>query len=274
VVVAALVRPAVGLASPTGPEPVRVWPLGDSITLGASWPRSAPGGYRTGLDEILTHDGYVHAFVGTSTANSSPTLDADDAQAHDGHGGYRVDQVLRDLDGLAHASTDDGGHWLTGRGRRAGLRPDVALIHLGTNDIVQRWDTRRFPTRTGRADLTDARQRRQFVEDLTARLATLVLRIHALRPRCRLVVATAVPIDLQPLGAVSAAYAVEVRDLVSSLSRRHLPVELADLYAAFTADTVPGTPVVPGLLSKDGIHPTAAGYAVMARIFAAATETG
>jgi hypothetical protein len=86
-----------------------VWPLGDSLTLGTSWPQRAPGGYRTDLDMVLARDGYPHRFVGTSTLNSSPTLDADDESAHDGHAGFRIDQVLRDLDGRATRPTTKGG---------------------------------------------------------------------------------------------------------------------------------------------------------------------
>jgi len=252
----------------------RVWPLGDSITVGASWPEAVPGGYRTAFDQILSRDGYAHLFIGTSTVNDSPTLRADGQVAHDGHGGFRIDQIRRDLDGLAHRSTDDGGHWLTGTAHRRALMPDVVVVHLGTNDILQRWDTRRFPTRTGRADLSDAAQRSRFVADMTQRLEGLLARIHALRPGCRLVVATIVPIDSPSYAAVMSAYAASVRRLVHRLGVRHYPVTLVDLDAAFRLSEAPGAPVAPGLLSSDRIHPTAAGYIVMAHAFAVAVEQG
>jgi lysophospholipase L1-like esterase len=112
-----------------------------------------------------------------------------------------------------------------------------------------------------------------FVGDLTDRLGALLVRIHDLRPRCRLVVATAVPIGRQPLFAVSAAYADSVRRLAVRLRARHMPVVVADLYSAFVVGAVPGAETAPGLLTSDGIHPTAAGYAVMARSFATAVES-
>ena len=251
---------------------LRIWPLGDSITLGTSAPQNSPGGYRTPLDQILTQAGVAHHFVGMSRDNSSPTLDVGDEARHDGHGGYRIDQIRRDLDGVAHAWNDVGGRWLTRAGAVGELNPDVVLVHLGTNDILQRWDTRRYRSRDGRVDLAVVGQRQTFVVDLTARLSDLLLRIHVLRPRAAIVVATAVPIDLPGYAEAAADYAASVRVLVDRLRARGLPVVLADAYSAFVAGAPPGAHVAPGLLSNDDVHPTAAGYALLARTFADVLE--
>jgi lysophospholipase L1-like esterase len=248
-----------------------IWPLGDSITFGAS-AQPAPGGYRTSLDQMLTRAGVDHQFVGSWTANSSPTLDLENENRHDGHGGYRVDQIRRDLDGTAHGPSDMGGYWLTGRKASAGLSPDVVLIHLGTNDIIQRWDTRLFPTRDHRADLSSSWQRVTFVNDLSARLADLVTRLHALRPHALVVLSTVVPIDIAAFAETAALYADSVRRLVVQLNARHVPVALADAYAAYVSTAPPGSRVAPGLMSNDGIHPTPAGYALLARVFATVLE--
>ena len=273
--VAAGLAPARAAGRPAGvlgPSTPKIWPLGDSITFGAS-AQPAPGGYRTSLDQMLTRAGVNHQFVGSWTANSSPTLDLENENHHDGHGGYRVDQIRRDLDGNAHGSSDIGGYWLAGRkGGTTALAPDVVLIHLGTNDILQRWDPRRFPTRDGRADLSSPRQRATFVADLTARLADLLTRIHALRPSCLLVVSTIVPIDIASVADTTSAYAESVRRLVVRLSAGRVPVTLADAYSAFVSTAPPGSRVAPGLLSNDGIHPTPAGYALLARVFATVLE--
>ena len=262
--------PAMGALSPA--PVLRVWPLGDSITLGASSPSWVPGGYRAPLDEILASAKVAHQFVGTTVLNSSPTLDTDGEAWHDGHGGYRIDQVLSDLDGVAHADSDGAGHWLTGGRLRHGLMPDVVLVHLGTNDMMQTWDTRRFPTSNGRVDLANTRQRAEFVADMTGRLRTLVARVHALRPAARIVVATIIPIAIPKYASAVAQYAVSVRRLVSQLQAQRLPVQLADAYAAFMVSA--GSSVAPGLLCYDNIHPTAAGYAVIARSFAADLGAG
>jgi len=121
-----------------------------------------------------------------------------------------------------------GGRWLTRPGSAASLNPDVVLIHLGTNDILQRWDSHRFRTRDGRVNLAVLDQRRTFVIDLTARLSDLLLRIHVLRPHATLVVATAVPIDLPGYAEAVADYAASVRLLVDRLRARGLPIALAD----------------------------------------------
>ena len=272
--------PARAAGHPTLPGPggglltgstLKIWPLGDSITYGAS-AQPAPGGYRTSLDQMLTRSGIDHQFIGSWTANSSPTLDLENENHHDGHGGYRVDQIRRDLDGYAHASSDVGGYWLAGRKTSGALSPDVVLIHLGTNDILQRWDTHRFPTRDGRADLSSPRMRGAFVDDLTARLADLVTRIHVLRAHALVVISTIVPIDIPSVAETTSAYADAVRRLVVRLSAAHLPVMLADAYSAFVSTAPPGSRVAPGLMSNDGIHPTPAGYAVLARVFATVLE--
>jgi lysophospholipase L1-like esterase len=275
VVVAALVATAAGVghagAAPAA-GPLRIWPLGDSITIGLSAPQSAPGGYRTALDQLLDQSGTDHRFVGTWAANSSPTLDLHDQAHHDGHSGYRVDQVRRDLDGVAHAPSDVGGRWLTRAGANVALAPDVVLVHLGTNDILQRWDTRRYPTRDRHADLTSDPQRTLFIADLTSRLADLVLRIRVLRPHATIVIATIVPIGIPGFAQAATDYAVSVRQLVGTLRGRGLPVRLADAYAAFVAGAPPGGRVAPGLLCQDEVHPSAAGYAVLARTFASVLE--
>jgi lysophospholipase L1-like esterase len=282
VAVAALASAAIGLV-PIGaaggfapadatslPRPLRIWPLGDSITVGFSEPQSSPGGYRTVLDQVLSQVGTAHRFVGSWSTNSSVTLDLRDQSHHDGHNGYRVDQVRRDLDAVAHGETDIGGRWLTRAAQP--LNPDVALVLLGTNDIVQRWDTRRFATRDGRVNLGSARQRGVFVADLTGRLADLVLRIHILRPRAAIVVATVLPIELPAFARAADDYAAAVRRLVGQLSARRLPVVLADAYSAFEAGAPPGHPVAAGLLCDDEVHPTAAGYAVLAHTFASVLQ--
>src|SRR3954453_8097276 len=82
-----------------GKPPISILPLGDSITLGVSngLPGGqTPGGYRSPLDSMLSDEQIPHTFLGTSTANSSPTLMLRDEVHHEGHPGYRVSQVTTD----------------------------------------------------------------------------------------------------------------------------------------------------------------------------------
>nr|BFE69089.1 hypothetical protein GCM10020092_023900 [Actinoplanes digitatis] len=87
-------------------------PLGDSITLGTGTP--ARDGYRKGLAHRLLLGGMQINFVGSQSNGSGS-----DPQ-HEGHGGYNIDELA--------AEADD---WL------AQARPDVVLLHAGTNSIKE-----------------------------------------------------------------------------------------------------------------------------------------
>jgi lysophospholipase L1-like esterase len=262
-----LVGTVVGGPPSTGanaaPPPVRVYPLGDSITFGWTPDPGSPGGYRTFLDAALTHADVPHLLVGSSTANATTTLSMNGQAHHDGHNGYRIEQVDADLDGLAGAYDDDGGSWLTGTAARGPIVPDIVIVHLGTNDLIQRFD----PSNTydDREPLDEADERARFVASMKARRAHLLAKIHALRPGATVLLSTIIPIDLGPaLSQAVADDAVAVRALVAERRRLGEEVVLVDAYAAFLSEGVP----TPGLLSADGVHPTTAGFAVLGRLYA------
>lgn len=86
-------------------------PLGDSITYGVG---SADGaGYRSRLERRLTAAGLSVDFVGSQVAGP-PGLDGD----NEGHSGWTISRLARRVD-----------RWLTA------YRPDVVLLHIGTNDV-------------------------------------------------------------------------------------------------------------------------------------------
>src|SRR5437667_8174376 len=86
VVAALLVLSSARLASADSPPPVRISPLGDSITHGF-WIK---GGYRLPLYGLLTNAGYNVDFVGTQHSNGADELPDPD---HDGYNGWRIDQI-------------------------------------------------------------------------------------------------------------------------------------------------------------------------------------
>ena len=101
--------------------PIRVMPLGDSITVGENGPKDVPPpgyviGYRQRLYERLTNAGYVIDFVGSQAEGdlAIPAFDTD----HEGHSGCSDTQVADNLD-----------NWLTTN------PPDVILLHIGTNGL-------------------------------------------------------------------------------------------------------------------------------------------
>ena len=97
--------------------PVRIMPLGDSITYG-----SLPGGYRNKLYQMLAAAGYNVDFVGTQTVNGVATLPDSD---HEGHSGWTIGQLDANIAGWFGAIAD----------------PDVILLHIGTNDFGLGVDT-------------------------------------------------------------------------------------------------------------------------------------
>jgi lysophospholipase L1-like esterase len=273
---AARSRLADGQASTGSTGTIRIWPLGDSITRGYSMDNktperisTAPGGYRQALDLLLTERLVSHQFVGTSQQNSTPLLQAENQQWHDGHDNYRIDQVLDDLTGIAGAPTDAGGHWLTGLPDRAPVQADVVIINLGVNDIGQRFDPgRRFAG--PHVNLANARERTIFVADLVRRLRSLVEIMHRLRPRMRFVVSNLVPLNNAMLGATVRVAATDIKAMVAAENQKGRVVAYADILSALVEQGTykPRT----AMMTSDGTHPTAVGYDVMAGVYADAVQ--
>jgi lysophospholipase L1-like esterase len=104
---------------PGGPA-FTVMPLGDSITQaqGGNGVDAAQASYRYWLYKQLQYGGFSPDFVGSQVGHFDglpryTNFDLD----HEGHWGYTTDQVLANMDAWAAA------------------RPEVVLLHLGTNDI-------------------------------------------------------------------------------------------------------------------------------------------
>jgi hypothetical protein len=76
-------------ASAACADPLRIMPLGDSITAGYDDFNQTPGGYRTTLYGLLDAAGYDFDFVGSLQTNPGPIPDND----HEGHGGYTLLQI-------------------------------------------------------------------------------------------------------------------------------------------------------------------------------------
>lgn len=92
-------------------EPVKIMPLGDSIT-------GSPGCWRALLWRDLTENGYSDIdFVGTQSLQGCGfTYDGE----HEGHGGFLATDV---------ASSNQLVSWLSA------TNPDIVLMHFGTNDV-------------------------------------------------------------------------------------------------------------------------------------------
>ncbi|MGC3000342.1 GDSL-type esterase/lipase family protein [Streptomyces sp. G35A] len=200
------VTAAPGAAAAPQATPVRVMPLGDSIT-------GSPGCWRAVLWNRLLDAGHTDIdFVGTLREQGC-------AQAHDGdnegHGGELVTNVA-DRDLLP--------------GRLAATRPDIVVMHFGTNDV---WSA--VPP-----------------DRILAAYTELVAQMRASNPDMRVLVAQLIPMN--PTGCT--ACAGRVADLnaripawAEATSTSRSPVTVVDQWTGF--DTATDT--------YDGVHPNDAG---------------
>ncbi|MDI6793484.1 MAG: GDSL-type esterase/lipase family protein [bacterium] len=99
----------IGISSVAG-GPMRIMPLGDSITYGTG--DSHTGGYRDDLDRLIDPEGNEINFVGSQTKGNF------DDNHHEGYGGWKINQI--------EAIVTD---------RLERYNPDIVLLHIGTNDL-------------------------------------------------------------------------------------------------------------------------------------------
>ncbi|GMA16178.1 RICIN domain-containing protein [Deinococcus metallilatus] len=132
--------------STPAPTPVRIMPLGDSITDGYN----IPGGYRTGLFQKLSAAGLPFDFVGSLLNGPAALPDRD----HEGHSGWRIDEIA------AQVNT-----WLDQQ------QPATTLLMIGTNDIIQNRDPANAPKRLG-----------ALLDQMSARRPNMLILVATLPP--------------------------------------------------------------------------------------------
>ncbi|MEV5883841.1 GDSL-type esterase/lipase family protein [Streptomyces sp. NPDC052020] len=195
----------------TAADPVRIMPLGDSIT-------GSPGCWRAVLWNRLQSTGYTDIdFVGTLGPQGC-------GQAHDGdnegHGGELVTNVA-DRNLLP--------------ARLAATRPDIVVMHFGTNDV---WSN-------------------VSPDRILAAYTRLVEQMRASRPDMKVLVAQLIPMN--PGNCAQCAQRVvdlnaRIPGWARATSTANSPVTVVDQWTGFStaADTY------------DGVHPNASGDAKIA----------
>ena len=200
---------AVGLVAAHA-APVRIMPLGDSITQADS----RHGSYRRPLWKMLVEAGYAVDFVGTQRDHFlGPPPFADFDTDHEGRWGWSADRVAARIAGWAR-----------------GTRPDIVLVHLGTNDVARGRDASRIAGDLGR--IVEALRRQN------PRVAVLLARV---------IPAVGAEARLRSLN-------VEIERLARSLTTAESPVIAVDHADGFDARTD----------TYDGLHPNERGERKMA----------
>lgn len=235
----------VGLAGSTPPAPpaaasLNIMPLGDSITLGAATAQTfQQGGYRCPLHNLLVTAGVEFKFVGYSYQEEPPPypVTACSDIAWEGHGGYDIAAIQAVADG---------------DGSLANLQPDVVLILGGTNDVGL-----------------------YEVGNVYSQLTTLLQDIYAKAPKAWVVVASIPPMNPNASGVstygngVVAGWAPNVplanREISQALGN-YPKATLVDFYSAVAGN-------LGAYIGSDGVHPSMAGYAVLANLWSNAINT-
>ena len=197
---------------------LRILPIGDSITFGSGG-TAGLGGYRGPLYDSLSGAGYTVDYVGTSNGNSALLADMD----HEGHGGWRIDQLDTNIAG-----------WLA-----AIDTPDFVLLHIGTNDFGQGFDT------------TNA----------INRLDALVLKIANLSPTSHIVVTNLMERGEPQNANIQAQFNPFVEGVVEDHADAGRLVSFLDMRAAVPLSDMP-----------DNLHPNQTGYGKMATAWQTAIE--
>ena len=224
---------------------IRIMPLGDSITQGCCLPNY--DGYRRPLWSALNNAGYSVNFVGglnETYFRLQPTDDYD--RDHEGHSGFRTDQILPPLSPLtraplspltltpfaptspapkplAGARTDQILAAVSSWAQNA--QPDVALIHLGTNDLKQG----------------------VIVSTAINNIGLIIDRLRAVNPNVKMLLA-----KIQYSGA--ATFNQQIGSLAAQKNMTNSPVIVVDHTVGWIENSD----------TYDTVHPTAAGAQKMA----------
>jgi len=208
---------------------VKILPLGDSTTCASKYKVS----YRYPLWKKLVDAGIQIDFVGSHSITGDFGRTKWDKYkglsfppAHECHSGWRTDQVLNGM------SKDNRGlsQWLKK------YKADIALIHLGTNDIYQS----------------------QTPESTRDEVEQVISKLRASNPKIKILLARIMPMKMNPnIPRLNRL----LLQLSKKLNKPNSPVVSVDMYSGFSVNSD---------LQKDQIHPNAKGEEKMAQRWFAA----
>lgn len=201
-------------------DTIKIVTLGDSITQAENGQNS----YRKELWEQLTVAGYNVDFVGSENRNKDGNNFEDRSfdPDHEGHWGWRIDEIINGRGGEGKLSD-----WLTG------YTPDVALIHLGSNDAIQNNST-----------ISSVDELNQVID---------ILRQD--NPDITIFLSQLIPTRNSGTNNIIDDLNNRIPGIIADKNQANSPVILVDQSAGFNANTD----------TYDGVHPNDAGEAKMAQ---------
>ncbi len=191
-----------------------IMPLGASITAG--YP--IEGGYRIKLWNTAVAKNWNIHFVG-SLSNGPDSLGD---KNHEGHSGYRIDEIAALVDNVL-----------------ATYNPQMILLHIGTNDVVENYDLINAPSR----------------------LKSLIEQIFHSIPTVRLLVAQIVPSTNQTYNDSIQKFNAAIPAIVGFEQAKGYNINFVDTNSALTQNDL-----------FDDIHPRLSGYNKMADVWATAIQ--
>lgn len=208
----------------------RVMPLGDSITDGGT---SGAVGYRPPLWHLATGAGLSLTFVGSLTGGPDLVDGAPWPRKHEGHSGWSIDVVGDVQTGLQVIAAD----------RITAYQPDVVLLMVGTNDVQLNFELASAP----------------------ARLAHLLDTIATAKPGVAVILSTILPTQDAAQNVKVDAFNAALPAVIAGAQLAGHRVALVDSNAAFVSHPNYATELL-----ADRLHPTDAGYAILATTWLAA----
>jgi lysophospholipase L1-like esterase len=203
-------------------DPVKIMPIGGSITEGASSSES----YRRYLDGILRREGILIDFVGSRKKHKDNQTEPENYQYdtdHEGYWGKTSGWLAKNMPEILKNNV-----------------PDVAIIQMGTEDIISGADS------TG--PLTD---------EIIDNISTVIKALRSKNRSVKIVLASIPPIQ----GNADKVTMLnnKISSYIKANSKTESPVLMADLHTGFDSSSD---------FINDGIMPNASGAKKMAEVIA------
>ncbi|ACL17413.1 lipolytic protein G-D-S-L family [Methanosphaerula palustris E1-9c] len=183
----------IGLATPISAT-VQIYPLGDSITYGDVHDGQNFPSYRYWLWNDLKSKGFDVDFIGSQHGpDYGLVYDTD----NDGHAGYTSARELAELP-----------TWLPG------LKPDIVLLHLGTNDVLEG-----VPQAT-----------------TIGNIGAIITELRAVNPQVKIMLAEIIPTSVNKTNEQIVSLNTGFAGLQQQMSTDASPIILVDQYTGYDGE--------------------------------------